>query len=945
MKQCTLILFLLITCNTDRLFAQVFIFNSSPTAMPGEAIALQGSFSKNAKAYIKVGSSGSGAQLAAFIKNDNLATATIPTSMDLNVYQVWIEDQGQRSPIVFVNRALGMHLDSPDASPGGNLRIYGRNLQLQNNAAGVRFQEDDGSASFQGIVNTGKSDAYELSVKLPANLQVGKTYKIFVRNGLSGNEGETQMAQKIAIHAADVDYFELGVGWASKLNFYRNVYNVKTDSRLSEKAVGDGNANDQPAIQQAIDLASAAGGGIVYLPAGKYKLTYRYFEYIRMRSRVVVQGAGKDQTIIQFGYELAVQHLGVYWPPATVQAGLADLTLENIDNYGSENLSNSRGEGSEIFIQRIRFKMNLGDWLWLAESDKLVIANSEFSHGLNARHDYRGPMQLNGCTNFVIRDNIINFAVEGINLNDAHDGVFENNKISRDGAARYPGHLVNHVLILNFSENLSVKNNLFKVINGPAQNRNDGEAIISEGGGIDKIDEEAGVVSSASATTIVDNSKNWQGFRRRPVVAIVSGRGVGQWRNITSRTGNVMQIDKAWDVVPTAGSHYAIFNWGSRNWLLYGNTFEGNRRGITLYHNATTDVAIVKNTLVNSGSIDLTPYQLFDNGQKFVPMFNNQVIGNSVSNTDRTNGNFIGIHTVQHMQSETFGTSVIGFEMRGNTVVAGQPNTPAIVDAPFPEGFLNYLEFHPVSNYIDRQIPAIQGSIIEGNKAINCQNAIYLNPGSYNTFICSSELVNSPNLIDDASFDGIVHKSVSTIMCNDDPLPVILTSFTASKIEGFSQLEWLTSSESEASYFEIQRFKIPLDWVKIGEVQASGESNDKRSYSFRDTVPGPGQNLYRLKMIDQDTYYTYSKVASVTFESLSRPFLYPNPFADAVYLSGELQGRNAVEIYNITGLQVFSESEFPTKGVSLKHLAPGVYTFRIISDDGHSFTERVVKIP
>lgn len=38
-------------------------------------------------------------------------------------------------------------------------------------------------------------------------------------------------------------------------------------------AVGDGVADDGPAIQAAIDAANAAGGGVVYLPTGEYRLT------------------------------------------------------------------------------------------------------------------------------------------------------------------------------------------------------------------------------------------------------------------------------------------------------------------------------------------------------------------------------------------------------------------------------------------------------------------------------------------------------------------------------------------------------------------------------------------------------------------------------------------------------------------------------------------------
>ncbi|MFD2935012.1 hypothetical protein, partial [Spirosoma flavum] len=270
--------------------------------------------------------------------------------------------------------------------------------------------------------------------------------------------------------------------------------------------------------------------------------------------------------------------------------------------------------------------------LELAQVRQLVVANSDFTQGLTSQNGYRGPLNLAGSSSFVIARNSFTFAVYGLNLDNTHEGIFENNRVYRDGSARYPANLVNHVLGLNFSQNMAVLNNLFKVINGPAQNSNDGEALIAEGGGPDRVDEETGTVSGATGGSLSDSRKNWGPFRQQPVVAIVSGPGMGQWRSISRRQGSTLTVDRPWSVVPGVGSHYAIFNWGARNWLVQGNTMEGNRRGITLYHNATTQVAIVGNTLTNSGSIDLTPVQGIRSDQlQFIPMYTNQIVGNTVS--------------------------------------------------------------------------------------------------------------------------------------------------------------------------------------------------------------------------------------------------------------------------------------------------------------------------
>ncbi|WP_421827517.1 putative Ig domain-containing protein [Larkinella sp.] len=762
-----LIFFLFISlCSLQTATAQPRLFNASPSAQPGETVGLQGSFGASAKAFFRKGTATTTTALPIQVQSANQLTVQIPAQTGLDLYEIWVEDQGQRSPSVFVNQALGHHFDSPEVYADGTVRIFGRNLKLAGANPRVRLLADGSNTVHEALVNADQSDAYQLSLKLPGSLQAGVAYTVLVTNGLGGASGETRMESKLTAVTPGQDYFQLGVGWAAKLDFYRNIYNVKTDTRLSVKAVGNGVANDQPALQQAIDRAAADGGGIVYLPAGTYKLLYQHFEYLRMRNRVVIQGAGKGQTIIQFGYETGVSHLGVLWPEITRQAGLADLSLLNIDETGSERLNSSRGQGTEIFLQRVRFDLKRSDWLWLANSDKLVIANTDLSQGIDSRFSYRGPLQLDGCSNFVLRGNTFTYAVDGLNLDKTRDGVFENNVVIRDGSARYPTNTIHHVLIMNFAQNVAVLKNEFKVVNGPAQNGRDGETIISEGGGGDRIDEDAGTVSGATATTLQDQSKNWGSFRRQPVVAIVSGKGMGQWRRITSRSGSTLQLDRAWDVIPGAGSRYAVFNWGARNWLIQDNRLSGNHRGITLYHTSTTQVAIVNNTLLNSGSIDLTPIQQQSDGrQQFMPMYNTQIVGNTVSNTNGANGVFIGVHPVQHAQEKTFGTSVVGLEVRGNTLRAGVPNIPAVVDAEYPEGYLNYLEYHPVAFYQDEQVPAILGSIFENNTAINCNNALYVNSGSYNTLVCNLKLENSANAIRDDRFDRVSHAAMATVLC------------------------------------------------------------------------------------------------------------------------------------------------------------------------------------
>lgn len=58
-------------------------------------------------------------------------------------------------------------------------------------------------------------------------------------------------------------------------------------------AVGDGSTDDTTAIQGAIDAVNAAGGGVVYLPKGTYKVT----TFITLKSNVTLEGEGDTSVI------------------------------------------------------------------------------------------------------------------------------------------------------------------------------------------------------------------------------------------------------------------------------------------------------------------------------------------------------------------------------------------------------------------------------------------------------------------------------------------------------------------------------------------------------------------------------------------------------------------------------------------------------------------------
>jgi hypothetical protein len=80
----------------------------------------------------------------------------------------------------------------------------------------------------------------------------------------------------------------------------------------------------------------------------------------------------------------------------------------------------------------------------------------------------------------------------------------------------------------------------------------------------------------------------------------------------------------------------------------------------------------------------------------------------------------------------------------------------------------------------------------------------------------------------------------------NSPLPIQLTSFTASEDHGAVTLKWTTAAEAGADFFSVERSSNSVDWTEIGTVAAVGVSGSPGSYSLTDADPNPGLAYYRL---------------------------------------------------------------------------------------------------
>src|ERR1035437_1309260 len=137
--------------------------------------------------------------------------------------------------------------------------------------------------------------------------------------------------------------------------------------------------------------------------------------------------------------------------------------------------------------------------------------------------------------------------------------------------------------------------------------------------------------------------------------------------------------------------------------------------------------------------------------------------------------------------------------------------------------------------------------------------------------------------------------------------PVELTSFLADIAPGKVILHWSTATETNNRGFEIERFSgKPGSWRTIGYVSGNGTSTEKHSYTFTDKITEPGKFFYRLKQVDFDGRFEYSKEIESDASIPSKFGLsqnYPNPFNPSTIISYQLSSDSKVKLtlYDITG--------------------------------------------
>lgn len=192
----------------------------------------------------------------------------------------------------------------------------------------------------------------------------------------------------------------------------------------------------------------------------------------------------------------------------------------------------------------------------------------------------------------------------------------------------------------------------------------------------------------------------------------------------------------------------------------------------------------------------------------------------------------------------------------------------------------------------------------------------------------------------------------ATVTLLNTPLPVIFSEFKAFQKEHTVALTWKIVSEENALKYEVEKSQDAKVFAKIGEVMAVGR-DQSIDYDFVDQNPFPGNNYYRLKVLDLDATFTFTRIVKVAIgEETSAGILYPNPVTGKtvnIELRNLAKGPYDVTFINTSGRIIYSKKIEHAGGSASQlitipdHVASGIYSTEIKGVNMKIYKKLVIK--
>ncbi|MFA9214710.1 MAG: S8 family peptidase [Candidatus Methylacidiphilales bacterium] len=324
--------------------------------------------------------------------------------------------------------------------------------------------------------------------------------------------------------------------------------------------------------------------------------------------------------------------------------------------------------------------------------------------------------------------------------------------------------------------------------------------------------------------------------------------------------------------------------------------------------------------------------------------------------------NFIKEHNLNNNDTFKFIINVNGLDTFKTTLCWTDP--PAIVGAPAyndtTKKLINDLDIRLINNSTNVvYYPYILNPSVPSAAATNGDN-----------FRDNVEQIYIPNLPSGNYTIRVTHKNnlqnsnpqalsiIASGVTLTATLPVKWLSFTGKNVNNDVQLDWQTAQEINNKCYEIERSTDNQNFTTIGIVNGRTNANTVSKYSYLDylnnldkTTELTDNIYYRLKQIDLDGQYHYSKTIILKAPFLASMSVYPNPFNESLWLkvnSNQLNQTFSVQIFDLLGREVYNKfftndsKQFDYEISEVKTLNLGIYILKF-SYNNKTIVYKIIK--
>ena len=152
-------------------------------------------------------------------------------------------------------------------------------------------------------------------------------------------------------------------------------------------------------------------------------------------------------------------------------------------------------------------------------------------------------------------------------------------------------------------------------------------------------------------------------------------------------------------------------------------------------------------------------------------------------------------------------------------------------------------------------------------------------------------------------------------------LPLTLLDFSGERLDpDHVQLHWKTTNEVNNAGFYVERsLGNTSQFYSAGFVPAGPDSTLVKLYQFPDLNSYPGTTYYRLRELDIDSQFVYSKTISI--DNTGQPqslLLYPNPTHDILNLRIVMAtaANSRIQLCDIQGRVLLSQETYLLRGLN-----------------------------